>query len=146
MRALCRFPDQRALLASDPDRYLPNAVEEMVRWATPVMTFRRTATRDTELHGRPISEGDKVVMFYVSANRDESVFPDPWRFDITREPQHVGFGGGGPHYCLGASLARTMLRSVFRELVTRAPTLELGEPSFLIGNFIQGITTMPYRV
>lgn len=146
MRALCRFPDQRALLASDPERYLPTAVEEMVRWATPVMTFRRTATRDTELHGTPIGEGDKVVMFYVSANRDESAFPDPWRFDITREPQHVGFGGGGPHYCLGASLARTMLRSVFRELVTRAPTLDLGEPRILIGNFIQGIAAMPYRV
>jgi cytochrome P450 len=118
----------------------------MVRWATPVMTFRRTATRDSELHGMPISEGDKVVLFYVSANRDETVFPDPWRFDITREPQHVGFGGGGPHFCLGASLARSMLRSVFRELVTRAPTLEVGEPRFLVGNFIQGITTMPYRV
>jgi cytochrome P450 len=144
--ALGRFPDQRALLASDLDGYLPGAVEEMVRWATPVMTFRRTATRDSELHGMPISEGDKVVLFYVSANRDETVFPDPWRFDITREPQHVGFGGGGPHFCLGASLARSMLRSVFRELVTRAPTLEVGEPRFLVGNFIQGITTMPYRV
>jgi cytochrome P450 len=146
MRALCRFPDQRALLASDPERYLPGAVEEIIRWATPVMTFRRTVTRDTELNGVSISEGDKVVMFYVSANRDESVFPDPWRFDITREPQHVGFGGGGPHFCLGASLARSMLRSMFRELSTRAPTLELGEPRFLIGNFIQGITAMPYRV
>jgi cytochrome P450 len=146
MRALCRFPDQRALLASDIDRFLPDAVEEMVRWATPVMTFRRTATRGVELAGTRISEGDKVVMFYVSANRDESVFPDPWRFDITREPQHVGFGGGGPHFCLGASLARSMLRSMFRELVTRAPTLKLGEAHFLVGNFIQGIATMPYRV
>jgi cytochrome P450 len=146
MRALCRFPGQRELLASDVERYLPAAVEEMVRWATPVMTFRRTATRHAELAGMPISEGDKVVMFYVSANRDESVFPDPWRFDITREPTHVGFGGGGPHFCLGASLARSMLRSMFRELVSRAPALELGEPHFLIGNFIQGITSMPYRV
>jgi cytochrome P450 len=146
MRALCRFPDQRALLASDPERYLPGAVEEMVRWATPVMTFRRTALRDTELGGTPIGRGDKVVMFYVSANRDESVFTDPWRFDITREPEHVGFGGGGPHFCLGASLARTMLRRVFREIVERAPALQVGEPTFLIGNFIQGITTMPYRV
>jgi cytochrome P450 len=146
MRALCQFPDQRKLLASDTDRYLPGAVEEMVRWATPVMTFRRTATRDVELNGMPIGEGDKVAMFYVSANRDETVFPDPWRFDITREPTHVGFGGGGPHFCLGASLARSMLRSMFRELVSRAPTLELGEPHFLIGNFIQGITAMPYRL
>jgi cytochrome P450 len=146
MRALCRFPDQRRLLASDLERHLPGAVEEIVRWATPVMTFRRTATRDTVLNGTPISGGEKVVMFYVSANRDESVFRDPWRFDITREAQHVGFGGGGPHFCLGASLARSMLRSMFRELVTRAPTLELGEPRFLIGNFIQGISAMPYRV
>ena len=146
MRALCRFSDQRELLASDLDRYLPGAVEEMVRWATPVMTFRRTATRDVELNGTAIGAGDKVVMFYVSANRDETVFTDPWRFDITREAQHVGFGGGGPHFCLGASLARSMLRAIFRELVTRAPGLELGEPCVLIGNFIQGITTMPYRV
>jgi cytochrome P450 len=146
MRALCRFPDQRALLSSDLERRLPSAVEEIVRWATPVMTFRRTATRDAELNGMSISEGEKVVMFYVSANRDETVFPDPWRFDITREPQHVGFGGGGPHFCLGASLARSMLRSMFRELITRAPTLELGEPKLLMGNFIHGITAMPYRV
>jgi cytochrome P450 len=145
-RALCRFPDQRVLLASDLERYLPDAVEEMVRWATPVMTFRRTATRDAVLNGTSMAEGDKVVMFYVSANRDESVFTDPWRFDITREPQHVGFGGGGPHFCLGSSLARSMLRSMFRELVTRAPSLEVGEPRFLVGNFIQGIATMPYCV
>ncbi|HVW32839.1 MAG TPA: cytochrome P450 [Acidimicrobiia bacterium] len=146
MRALCQFPDERALLASDPDRYLPGAVEEMIRWATPVMTFRRTATRDTELNGAEIKTGDKVVMFYNSANRDEKVFPDPWRFDITREANHVGFGGGGPHFCLGASLARSMLRSTFRELVTRAPTLELGDPRFVIGYFIHGIGSIPYRV
>ncbi|MGH8974870.1 MAG: cytochrome P450, partial [Acidimicrobiia bacterium] len=146
MLALCRFPEQRALLASDLDRYLPGAVEEIIRWATPVMTFRRTATRDTELAGQPISEGDKVVMFYVSANRDESAFPDPWRFDINRESEHVGFGGGGPHYCLGASLGRSMIRCIFRELVGRASTLEVSDPKFLVGNFIQGITSMPYRV
>ena len=146
MRGLCHFPEQRALLSSDLEHHLPGAVEEIVRWATPVMTFRRTATRDAELGGVAISEGEKVVMFYVSANRDASVFPDPWRFDITRDAQHVGYGGGGPHFCLGASLARSMLRSMFRELVTRAPTLELGEPKLLIGNFIHGITAMPYKV
>ena len=146
MRALCLFPDQRKLLAADVERHLPGSVEEMVRWATPVMTFRRTATRDAVLDGAAIAEGDKVVLFYVSANRDERAFVDPWRFDITREATHVGFGGGGPHFCLGASLARSMLRSVFRELVNRAPTLELGEPTFLIGNFIQGIKSMPYRI
>jgi cytochrome P450 len=146
MRALGQFPEQRALLESDLEARLPNAVEEIIRWATPVMTFRRTATRDAVLNGVTIAEGEKVVMFYNSANRDESVFPDPWRFDITREAQHVGFGGGGPHFCLGASLARSMLRSTFRELINRAPTLELGEPKLLIGNFIHGITAMPYKV
>ena len=146
MRALRQFPEQRALLESNVDGHLPNAIEEIIRWATPVMTFRRTATRDAVLDGVTITEGEKVVMFYNSANRDESVFPDPWRFDITREAQHVGFGGGGPHFCLGASLARTMLRSTFRELITRASTLELGEPKLLVGNFIHGITAMPYKV
>jgi len=146
MLALQRFPDQLALLTSDLEGLLPGGIEEIIRWATPVMTFRRTATRDTELNGTTIAEGEKVVMFYNSANRDESMFPDPWTFDITREAQHVGFGGGGPHFCLGASLARTMLRSMFRELITRAPTLELGDPKFLMGNFIHGITAMPYKV
>ena len=108
--------------------------------------FNRTVTRDVVLGGVSIPAGSRVLMMFSSANRDETVFPDPWRLDITREPAHVGFGGGGPHFCLGASLARSMLKSMFRELVTRAPTLELGEPRFLIGNFIQGITTMPYRV
>jgi cytochrome P450 len=146
MRALGQFPAQKDLLTSDLEGLLPGAIEEIIRWATPVMTFRRTATRATELSGVSIAEGEKVVMFYNSANRDESVFPDPWRFDITRDAQHVGFGGGGPHFCLGASLARSMLRSMFRELLTRAPTLELGEPKFLMGNFIHGITAMPYKV
>jgi cytochrome P450 len=146
MRALKQFPEQLTLLSSDLERYLPGAIEEIIRWATPVMTFRRTATRDTELNGVRIAEGEKVVMFYNSANRDESVFPHPWTFDITREAQHVGFGGGGPHFCLGASLARSMLRSMFRELITRAPNVEVGEPTFLMGNFIHGITAMPYKV
>ncbi|MDQ3944971.1 MAG: cytochrome P450 [Actinomycetota bacterium] len=147
MRALCRFPDQRALLAGDVAHRIDAAVEEIVRWATPVMTFRRTATADTELAGQPIAEGDKVVMFYASANRDETVFPDPWRLDITRAPnEHVGFGGGGPHYCLGASLARTMLRAIFTELVTRAPTLSVGEPTLLVGNFIHGVSHLPYQL
>jgi cytochrome P450 len=146
MRALTQFPEQKALLEEDLERHLPGAIEEIIRWATPVMTFRRTATRDAELNGVAIAEGEKVVMFYNSANRDESVFPDPWTFDITREAQHVGFGGGGPHFCLGASLARSMLRSMFRELITRAPTIEFGEPTFLMGNFIHGITAMPYKV
>jgi cytochrome P450 len=145
MRALTVAPDQRAVLASDPEATLPTAVEEFVRWATAVLTFRRTATRDAEIAGQPIAQGDKVVLFYHSGNRDESVFEDPWRFDVTRHPNyHVGFGGGGPHYCLGASLARTQLRSIFSELLRVVPDIEAGEPEmFRSSAFIHGIKRMP---
>jgi cytochrome P450 len=144
MRALTRFPDQRALLTEDLEERLPAAVEEFIRWATPVMTFRRTVTRDTELAGQAIAEGDKVVMFYGSANRDEDAFPHADRFDVTRDPNHhAGFGGGGPHYCLGASLARTQLRSIFAELLRRLPDIEAGEPEPLVSSFINGIRRMP---
>jgi cytochrome P450 len=147
MRALQEHPDQRALLSTDPERLLPVAVEEFVRWATPVMNFRRTATQDTELNGVPIAAGDKVVMFYSSANRDETAFAAPHRFDVTRRPNHhVGFGGGGPHYCLGASLARTQLRSIFGELLTRAPDLQVGEPELLLGSFVNGVKRMPFSL
>jgi cytochrome P450 len=143
MKALCDRPEQRALLGSQFDALIGPAVEEVVRWATPVMTFRRTATRDTELGGQPIAAGDKVVLFYAAANRDENVFSHPERFDITRHPnEHVGFGGGGPHFCMGASLARRQLRAIFRELLLRVPDLELGTPELLVGNFIHGITKM----
>ncbi len=144
LHALTRFPDQRALLLQDLDGRLETAVEEIVRWASPVMTFRRTATRDAEVGGQAIAEGERVVMFYEAANRDEEAFDDPHRFDVLRSPnQHVGFGGGGIHYCLGASLARTMLRSIFAELLTRLPDLQTGEPEPLVGNFIHGIKRMP---
>lgn len=147
LRALTEHPDQRAVLLEDLDGRIETAVEEMVRWATPVMTFRRTATEDTELRGQPIAEGDKVVLFYTSANRDEEAFREPGRFDVLRSPNHhVGFGGGGPHYCLGASLARTQLRSIFTELLTRAPAIEAGEPERLVGTFINGIKRMPCSV
>src|SRR6058998_1008622 len=136
---------QRALLAGDLEARMPTAVEEFVRWATPVLTFRRTATRDVELRGQPIGEGEKVVLFYHSGNRDEDAFEDPWRFHVLRDPNHhVGFGGGGPHYCLGASLARTQLRSIFTELVTRLPDIEAGEPEmFKSASFIHGVKRMP---
>ncbi len=99
----------------------PTAVEEIVRWATPVIHFRRTASADTELGGQQIREGDKVVMFYNSANRDAKVFDDPFRFDLKRDPNdHVGFGAGGPHFCLGANLARREIRVMFEELLTPA--------------------------
>lgn len=145
MRALTVNPDQRAKVTADPDEVLPTAVEEFVRWATPVLTFRRTATTDTQVAGQPVARGEKVVLFYHSGNRDEHVFEDPWQFDVTRQPNyHVGFGDGGPHYCLGASLARTQLRSVFRELFRLVPDVEAGEPEmFRSSAFIHGVKRMP---
>jgi cytochrome P450 len=144
MRALSANPDQRRLLLEDLDGRIESAVEEFVRWATPVMTFCRTATRDTELHGQAIAEGEKVALFYSSANRDESAFEDPGAFRVLRDPnRHVGFGGGGPHYCMGASMARTQLRSLFGELLTRFPDIEVGEPRYLVGNFVNGVSELP---
>jgi cytochrome P450 len=144
MKALCDFPDERRALREDLDGRIEAAVEEFVRWATPVMTFRRTATRDAEIRGQAIAEGEKVVLFYTSANRDETAFADPGRFDVRRDPNHhAGFGGGGPHYCMGAALARLQLKSIFTELLTRVPDLEVGEPEPLVGNFINGIKRMP---
>jgi len=143
LRALTLNPDQRALLLEDLDGRLPAAVEEFVRWASPVMTFRRTTTREVELHGERLDAGEKVVLFYHSANRDEHAFKDPWRFDVTRDPnRHMGFGGGGPHYCLGASLARTQLRSIFGELLRVVPDIEAQEPELLRSAFINGVKRM----
>jgi cholest-4-en-3-one 26-monooxygenase len=146
MKALIENPDQFEKLKANPD-LLPSAVEEIVRWATPVLHFRRTAMRDYELGGKLIKKGDKVVMWHISANRDETVFEDPFRFDIERSPNdHVGFGGGGPHFCLGANLARLELRIIFEEIITRMPDIELaGEPEYLRSNFIGGIKHMPVR-
>jgi cytochrome P450 len=145
MRALTLSPEQNALLRDDPAGRMEVAVEEFVRWATPVLTFRRTTTTDVDLHGKTIPAGEKVILFYHSANRDEDAFEDPWRFDVTRDPnRHVGFGGGGPHYCLGASLARTQLRAIFTELYTRLPDIEAGEPEMYKGGaFIHGVKRMP---
>jgi cytochrome P450 len=137
-------PEQRALLLEDLDARLPEAVEEFVRWASPVLTFRRTTTRAVELHGETLPAGEKIVLFYHSGNRDSDVFDDPWRFDVTRNPnRHLGFGGGGPHYCLGASLARTQLRSVFDETLRVMPDIEAGEPELLRSAFIHGVKRMP---
>jgi cytochrome P450 len=143
MRALTVHPEQRAVLMEDLDERLPAAVEEFVRWASPVMTFRRTTTREVELHGQRLAAGEKVVLFYHSGNRDERAFEDPWRFDVTRDPnRHLGFGGGGPHYCLGASLARTQLRSIFGELLRVIPDIEAEEPELLRSAFIHGVKRM----
>ncbi len=145
--AFMEHPDQWAALRAD-STLLDSAVEEILRWASPVMYFRRTATCDIELHGQPIAEGDAVVMYYISANRDEAVFADPYRFDITRSPNpHVAFGGGGPHFCLGAQLARLEMRIMFEELLARVTSLTLaGEVSRLRSNFVNGIKHLPTRV
>jgi cytochrome P450 len=145
MWALQNNPDQQALWRSDFDRYAQDAVEEIVRWATPVIHFRRTATQDTEISGHPIKEGEKVVMWFNSANRDDRQFERPFEFDITRSPNpHVGYGGGGPHFCLGANLARREIRVMFDELFRRLPDLEItGEPDMLQSSFIHGIKRMP---
>jgi cytochrome P450 len=147
VHAFRRNHGQRAWLAADPAARMGTAVEELLRWGSSVMTFRRTATRDTVLSGSDIRAGDKVVMIYSSGNRDERVFVDPWRLDLARDPNpHVTFGGGGVHFCLGASLARTQLRSLFGELLARVPTLTVGEPELLVSNFMHAVTRLPYRI
>jgi cytochrome P450 len=144
MKALCDYPEQRARWAADFDGLAPTAVEEIVRWATPVIHFRRTATRDTQLSGQKVKEGEKVVLWYCSGNRDDTVFPDPFRFDVGRQNnEHVGFGGPGPHFCLGAHLARREITVMFRELFQRLPDLQVvGEPAKLLSFFIHGIKRM----
>jgi cholest-4-en-3-one 26-monooxygenase len=143
--ALIEHPEQRARLMADRS-LLPSAIEEMLRWVSPVNVFRRTATRDVELGGQTIREGDKVALFYASANRDDSVFHEPDRFDITRTPNdHLAFGIG-PHFCLGANLARLEIRVMFEEILRRLPDIELdGKPERLRSYFINGIKRMPVR-
>ena len=116
-----------------------------MRWASPVIYMRRTVTRDIELSGVKMAEGDKVTMWYASANRDEDKFADPWLFDVTRNPNHhVGFGGGGAHFCLGANLARREIAVVFEELHRRIPDIEVTEePAMLLSAFIHGIKRLP---
>ena len=145
IKALTDFPDQRRLWWDDFEAGARNAVEEIVRWATPVIHFRRTTTADTEIRGVPIAAGDKVVYWYNSANRDEDQFPDPHRFDVRRYPNaHLGFGAGGPHFCLGASLARREIAVMFDEIRRRMPGMEVtGPPAMLQSYFIHGIKSMP---
>jgi cytochrome P450 len=139
------FPDQRRLLLEDFDARIPGAVEEIVRYATPVIFMRRNVTRDHTMNGHTYRAGDKVLLFYNSANRDEEVFEDPDVFDITRDPNpHVGFGGPGPHFCLGANLARREISVMLRELFTRLPDLRAsGEPDRLLSSFINGYKRLP---
>lgn len=142
---LGRNPDQRAVWQADVDGVTGTAVEEIVRVASPVIWMRRTVTRDVELSGTALHEGDKVLLFYGSANRDEAVFDDPDRFDVRRDPNpHVGFGGPGPHFCLGAHLARREIALLFQELFRQIPDFALaGEPEQLRSSFINGIKHLP---
>jgi len=144
--ALINHPEQMALLNRNPPVMVRPAVEEILRWTSPVIQFSRVATADTELHGRPIAEGDVVAMFYPSANRDEEVFEEPNRFDIRRESNpHLAFGIG-EHYCLGANLARLELQAMFRQLAERIETVELAGPiQRMRSNFVGGIKHMPIR-
>jgi cholest-4-en-3-one 26-monooxygenase len=145
MYALLSHPEQFELLKSDPERHMGTAVDEILRWTTPVLHFRRTATKDVTLRGKEIKAGDKVVIWHTSANRDEDAFAAPYTFDITRSPnEHVAFGGGGSHFCLGANLARMELRLVFDEIARRIPDMQLsGEPAWLRSNFIGGVKHLP---
>ncbi len=142
---LTEFGDQRALLAGDFEARIGGAVEEIVRYASPVIFMRRTLTRGYTMGGRDYAAGDKTLLVYWAANRDESVFSDPGRFDITRQPNpHVGFGGPGPHFCLGAHLARREITVMLRELLRRVPDIRAGaEPDRLLSAFINGIKRMP---
>ena len=143
--ALTRYPDQRQVWWDDFAGTTQHAVEEIVRWASPVIYMRRTVTRDIELSGVKMAKGDKVSMWYASANRDEDKFDNPWRFDVTRNPNHhVGFGGGGTHFCLGANLARREIAVVFEELHRRIPDIAVTEePAMLLSAFIHGIKRLP---
>lgn len=146
LKALTDFPGEREKWFANYDEHAKTAVEEIVRWASPVIHFRRTATQPTELAGVQLAEGDKVVMFYESANRDERVYDRPLEFDVARpiQPTQVGFGAGGPHFCLGANLARREIAVAFDEIRRRIPDLRASaEPDYLQSNFINGIKRLP---
>jgi cytochrome P450 len=147
LHALFEHPAELALLQAHVDGLLPTAIEEMLRWTSPVIYMRRTATTDTELAGQPIAAGDKVVVYYGAANRDPAAFDEPDRLDLGRTPNpHVAFGGGGPHFCLGAHLARVEIAALLREMLTRLHDLEpTAEPSWMSSNFIFGPTRLPVR-
>jgi cytochrome P450 len=140
-----RHPDQRELLLADFEGRIGPAVEEIVRYVTPVIWMRRTVTRDAVMNGHAYRQGDKAALLYQAANRDDTVFEDPERFDIARSPNpHVGFGSAGPHFCLGAHLARREITAMLRELFSRVPDIRTaGEPDYLLSSFINGIKHLP---
>jgi cytochrome P450 len=145
VQQLFDHPDEQARLVADLDGLLPSAIEEMLRYTSPVVHFRRTAMADTVLHDQPIAAGDKVMVFYGAGNRDDAVFPDPDHFDVGRDPNpHMAFGGGGPHLCLGLHVARIEIAVMLRELLTRLADLApAGRPEPLASNFITGVRSMP---
>ena len=146
MRALMENPDQRRLLLDDPS-LIPGAVEEALRMFPAFAHFRRTATEDTELGGREIKEGDKVVMWYASSNRDESRYEDPDRFDVLRNPEHQAFGAGGRHFCLGTALARLELKILLEETLARYPNTEIsGRPVYVESGFLNQLKSLPVRL
>jgi cholest-4-en-3-one 26-monooxygenase len=145
MRALLDNPDQMQILLDDPS-LVPSAVEESLRMFPAFSHFRRTATEDTELLGQEIKEGDKVVMWYVSSNRDETRYEDPDRFDVRRNPEHQAFGAGGRHFCLGAALARLELRVLIEETLARYPDMEIaGEPKYILSGFVNQLRVLPVK-
>jgi cholest-4-en-3-one 26-monooxygenase len=146
MLALIEHPEQRARLIADP-ALITTAVEEFLRYVSPLIYFRRTLARDVEVGGQHMRAGDKIAMYYPSGNRDEAIFDEGQAFDVGRAPNpHMAFGGGGPHFCLGASLARLEIRCMFEELLRRLPDIELDGPvQRLRSNFINGIKHMPVR-
>jgi cytochrome P450 len=145
VRLFSEHPDQKALLLEDLEGRVGGAVEEIIRFASPVMHFRRTATRDVTIGDVLIREGEHVVMWYCSGNRDETAFEDADTFNILRTPNdHLGFGGGGAHFCLGNALGRSMLRAALMEIYTRIPDIHVsGEPDFQLNNFIHGVHSLP---
>jgi methyl-branched lipid omega-hydroxylase len=145
MVALTRYPDERRTWWADFDNVAPSAVEEIVRWGSPIIFMRRTLTRDIEMRGTAMSAGDKISMWYCSANRDEQVFDNPWRFDVSRTPNpQIGFGAGGAHFCLGANLARREIKLAFQELHRQVPDIAaVEEPAILRSAFVHGIKRLP---
>jgi cholest-4-en-3-one 26-monooxygenase len=146
MHALIEHPDQYQKLVDDPG-LLDSAVEEILRWSTPVMHFKRTTTTDVTIHGVDIPAGEPILFWHMSANRDDAVFDDPFTFDVARDPNlhtlQVAFGGGGPHFCLGANLARAEIKVMFKEITSRIPDMQLAAPPRrLRSNFINGIKEM----
>ena len=146
--ALTANPDQKAAWQADFDALAPVAVEEIVRWSSPVIWMRRTVLSETALGGQKLAEGDRLLLFYPSGNRDETVFADPESFDLRRDPNaHLGFGGAGPHYCMGAHLARREITVIYRELTQRLPGIQVtGEPVRLMSSFVNGIKHLPAAV